>query len=488
MAMNMFSDICNTLYLFGIISNWCPSPVHPEEGTVLQSSCSGTTLIETIADGKGGSIQSLTGNSEQCGYTPPVPEAGTLLRSGCSKDYLGVKWFQYADGEGGTYVEKDRRSYECGFRRYLNLSMEKEYGDRFDPAIVKVDYKDMLGRPEGWGMADHSTTIGKAVRLDRDTVAIYGDGRTGDGIFTLGTTEIQFYIENEPVCEFIDEPNFFGSSTRTDCEGHTQKGGQELIYYGEDDNRLVTWELGVLVYASHSRHGDDLAEGILEELDETHREWTKWSERVETYNKVYERSGVHIRYKLTKLWSAHYHNLQGISNIITGKPVDVVLAYGISYEGTCGVAKVKTWFSEGKPPYSMSKCTTYTDLHEIGHSVGLAHGPENQGYPASGYIFPEFGHGYNDICGTKDDLMSYGYEGYFHSNSKLYCDEIFTGSWYEGILAGGTEFSDTAHALNRVRYNVSLIHKENDYVDTDTSSRLQRIESRAERKEIEVID
>jgi len=483
----MFIELCNTLALYGIISFLCLAPAAPpEEGTILDEYCDGTTNVIVTADGQGGELFTEQPESEACGYVPPPPPAGTLLKSGCSEDYLGVKWFQYADGQGGTYTEKDPRSYECGYRRYLNLSMEKEYGDRFDPAIVKVDYKDMLGRPEGWGMEHHSTTIGKAVRLDRNTVAIYGDGRTGDGIFTLGTTEIQFYIENEPVCEFIDEPKFYNSSIRTDCEGHTQKGGQELIYYGEDDDRLVTWELGVLVYASHYKYGDDLAEGILEELDETHREWTKWSERVEKYNTVYEKSGVHIRYKLTKLWLAHYHNLQGISNITIGKPVDVVLAYGISYEGTCGVARVKTWFSEGKPPYSMSKCTTYTDLHEIGHSVGLAHGPENQGYPARGYIFPDFGHGYNDICGTKDDLMSYGYEGYFHSNSKLYCDEIFTGSWYKGIVAGGLEYSDTAKSLNRVRYNVSLIHKENDYVDED--SPLQMMRSQSRRINIEVID
>ena len=104
----MFVDICNALFLYGILSSWCgvEPPTHPEQGTVLSASCSGTTLIEKIADGEGGSVQSLTGNSEQCGYVG-TPQAGTLLREGCSKDYPGVKWFQYADGEGGTYVEKD---------------------------------------------------------------------------------------------------------------------------------------------------------------------------------------------------------------------------------------------------------------------------------------------------------------------------------------------------------------------------------------------
>jgi len=363
--------------------------------------------------------------------------------------------------------------------------MEKEAGDRFDPAIVNVDYQDMLGRNEPWGMVHHSTTIGKAVRVGRDTVHIFGDGRTGDGIFTLGRQEIQFRIEEEPICGFVDEPKWYGSNTRIDCEGHTQKSGQELIYYGEDDDRIVTWELGVLVYASHRDYGTDVPIEILEEWDEDHAQWRKWEYRIDKYNKVYERSGVYIRYKLTKLYLAHWHSLGQLKGLITGLPVDITLGYGTSYPDTCGVANVTTYFIENKPPTSMSRCTHYTDLHEIGHSVGLAHGPENQDYKASGYIFPDFGHGWNDICGTKDDLMSYGYEGWFHSNSKLYCDEIFD-VWYDGVLAGGIEWSDTAHALNRVRYNVSLIHDENKYVDPD--SRLQPMMSTSRRIEIEVID
>jgi len=84
--------------------------------------------------------------------------ADTLIKTGCSKDYPGVQWFIYQDADGNRYSTKDVRSWECGFNRYLNLSMEKEAGDRFDPAIVNVDYKDMLGRNEPWGMVHHSTT------------------------------------------------------------------------------------------------------------------------------------------------------------------------------------------------------------------------------------------------------------------------------------------------------------------------------------------
>ena len=408
-------------------------------------------------------------------YVSPA-YADTLINSGCSKDYPGVEWFIYEDADGNRYSTKDPRSWKCGFDRFLNLNIEKESGDRFDPAIINVDYKDMLGRNEPWGMVHHSTTVGEAIRVGRDTVYIFGDGRTGDGIFTLGREEIQFRIEEEPVCE-VD--------SLIDCEGHRQNSSQDLIYYGQDDDRVVTWELGVLVYASHGDYGEDVHVEILEELDEEHPQWNKWERRVAEYNKVYALSGVYIQYKLTKLYLAHWHSLYDVGTLTTGKPVDVVLGYGTSYVDTCGVAKVKRHFSEGKPPYSMSRCTIYTDLHEIGHSVGLAHGPENQAWQQTGYLFSDFGHGWNDICNGKDDLMSYGREGEFHSNSKLYCDEIF-GNWYPDILAGGREWSDTAHALNRVRYDVSLVHKENDYVDPD--HRLRPIQSKARRIGIEVID
>lgn len=415
-------------------------------------------------------------------------KADTLIRTGCSQDYPGVQWFIYEDADGNRYSTKDVRSWKCGFDRYLNLSMEKDFGDRFDPAIVKVNYEDMLGRDEPWGMVHHKTTIGRAVRLDRDTVAIYSDGRTGDGIFTLGVEEIQFRIEEEPVCEFADQvPAYYSSSRRTDCEGFTQRSSQELIYYGEDDDRIVTWELGILLYASHYKYGNDLSAGIIEEYDVDSYEWERYEKKVEQYNKVYESSGVHIRYKLTKVYLAHWHSLHNLKSMSVGLPVDIVLGRNTSHPDTCGVAKVTTYFSEGKPPTSMSRCDFYTDLHEMGHSVGLAHGPENQDNQAYGYLFPDYGHGYNDICYLKDDLMSYGFDGVFHSNSKLDCSDIFgDSSRYNGWTAGGTQWSDTAKALNRVRYDVSLIHREHDYVDQD--ARLQKMYSRSNRIEIEVID
>ncbi len=447
----MFFDLCNALFLYGAISSWC-GVGHPEQGTVLSTSCSGTTLIEKIADGNGGSIQSLTGNSEQCGYTGP-PQAGTLLREGCSKDYPGVKWFQYADGEGGTYSEKDTESAECGWSPpVLSLSLIEEFGDAFKPVVVKVDYTNFKGEPEPWGMKDSSSTIGNAIRVDQDTVEIYGDGQLGNGIFTLGNQEIQFFIEEEPVC-LVDG--------NVDCMGYRQLGHQDLIYYGEEDEQIVVWELAILLYHSHWLNGDDITVGLYDEYTQDSDEWIKWQKRVDQYNEIYEKSGVHIRFELKRLQQAHWHNPGNIGSILANKDVDIALGHGWTFPGTCGVARVRTYFREGYPPGSISACSIYTDLHEIGHSVGLAHGPENQSNEAVGYIFPEFGHGYNDICGQYDDLMSYGSQGVFHSNSLKVCGDIMERS-IAGMPAGDRLWSDTAYALNRVRFNVSLIHNEHD--------------------------
>lgn len=417
--------------------------------TVLRSGCSSAFYgIEWILYNDG-YVEKIR-NSPNCTIQLP-PLAGTLVNSGCSADYPGVQWFVYNDGEGGRYSERDAKSSECGWEPpTLTLSVIEEFGDAFKPVIVKVQYTNFKGEPEPWGMEHSSSTIGNAIRLDQHTVEIYGDGRLGNGIFTLGNQEIQFFIEEEPVC-LVDG--------NIDCIGYRQLGYQDLIYYGEEDEQIVVWELAILLYHSRYLNGDDISVGLYDKYDQESDTWKKWQKRVDEYNEVYEQSGVHIRFKLKRLQDAHFDDPRNIGSMLVNKDVDIALGYGWTFPGTCGVARVTIRFREGYPPGSISRCDIYTDLHEIGHSVGLAHGPENQLNEARGYIFPDFGHGYNNICGLYDDLMSYGQEGIFHSNALKYCEEIVPRAPAD-LAAGDRLWSDTAYALNRIRFNVSLIHNE----------------------------
>ena len=110
------------------------TPSNPTEGTVLETSCDGTTLIETIADGNGGSTTEETPNSEQCGYVaPPVfgtPLSDPYCANSTEQQFLNLlntiqnlgefdKVQNFADGEGGEYTEVvETDSEDCGWVPY----------------------------------------------------------------------------------------------------------------------------------------------------------------------------------------------------------------------------------------------------------------------------------------------------------------------------------------------------------------------------------
>ena len=88
-----------------------PTVSNPTQGTVLEESCNGTTLIQTIADGNGGSTEQETENSEQCGYVAP-PDAGTVLDEYCEGyTYITIT----ADGNGGEVREEQDNAAKCGY-------------------------------------------------------------------------------------------------------------------------------------------------------------------------------------------------------------------------------------------------------------------------------------------------------------------------------------------------------------------------------------
>jgi len=88
-----------------------PPPSNPSQGTVLETSCDGTTLIETIADGNGGSTQQETPNSSECGYVAP-PAEGVILDEFCEDT---TKVTITADGNGGEVRSEQEKSEDCGY-------------------------------------------------------------------------------------------------------------------------------------------------------------------------------------------------------------------------------------------------------------------------------------------------------------------------------------------------------------------------------------
>ena len=396
-----------------------------------------------------------------------------VFREGCGgPPWTHVKWRIYVPEYLTSLADKWNRANWTVTKTINAPDCVQLYGvsvdgvaDRFVPSVVTVDTNST---PDYW-----SYTLSRgSLEKQGHTLYVYGDGAAGEARLSVtlsdATEELLVPFKEEPRC---------GTEGDLDCLGNAVRGSGGFIYYGEDDDLVVTWELGVLVYASHDKYGINTPIELMREYPE---QWDKWENRVQQYNEVYEVSGVHVRYELKEVWLAHYHDLRDVERLGNQLPVDVVLAYGTSYRNTCGVAYPNTKFNLGNPPSSMSRCDIYTDLHEIGHSVGLAHGPENQSNAKSGYIFPEFGHGWNDICGSYDDIMSYGYYGYYHTNSELLCNEVFSNAG--ATPAGYRDTTDTAYAINRVRYDVSLVNDE--YAREDEVLRPVRVQARRLREAV----
>lgn len=411
-----------------------------------------------------------------CSSGESYPLAGTPVADYWCQNYS--KFQEYHDGKGGTYVVEEKLSEDCGYEEpVVVFKMTLPTGDRFNPVVVEVSY-EQFGEPVediilDWWYETTKETIGWVETPDDYTLLIYGDGRIGEGTIILNDEEFLYTIEDEPRC---------AHEGSVDCLGYavSRNSPEEgFIFYGEDDESIVNFELTIFEFEPHIE-GDDMEPGLISNIDpndDPSRLWAKWNTRVEKFNKLYEDSGVFARFVIKEIWISHYHGLYNLEKIATEVNADIVLGAGTTYPNTCGVAYPNTRFYEGYPIVSMAACTWKTDLHEIGHSIGLAHGPENQGFPNSGYIFPQFGHGWNDVCGEHDDIMSYGYWDNFHSNSLLTCGQIL-GDVSRNIpedIAGNRQITDTAYAINRVRYDVSLINDDNKYRN-DAAATVRKIE------------
>ena len=475
----------------------------PAEGTLLSSSCDEYTLIEEIADGNGGSTTRTTEKSEKCGWNPPAsgtviatscdgytlqediadgeygvlevretprspecgwdpPPAGTVLEAYCD-GYTLVEVI--ADGEYGSYEEREGKNVDqCGYPPF-SIEVKNGVGDRFEPVSITVESVDE------WSIDDVELNLGYAVR-EGNEIHVYGDGLMGTGQLTIRGEEIQYTIAEEPICE-VTEAEYSGVGY--DCMGYrvnanAQRAEGGYIYYGEDDDRIVVWELAIVWWVDESFPVDAETyqnhEGLKTAYEVGSPEWEEAQELVTQYNETYARSGVHVRFVLPEgnTGTAHYHDVGDLSVLRKDLRADVILGMGFTCDDACGCAQVQVSFRENDRhiPSGTSRCGWDTDLHEIGHGVGLAHGPLNAGNAAEGYVWPDFGHGWEGICSYYGDIMSYEPVTLAHHNSTLTCGEMYGDrSNVESdneAPAGSRDYADAAYHINRIRYDVSLVH------------------------------
>lgn len=416
-----------------------PPPPPPVEGTLLSSECQEYTLVEQFADGQGGSTEEVTPRSPSCGWNPPP--YGELSDAFCEEPYTLVS--VYHDGEYGFYEEREADVEECGYiPPSLEVTIDNTYGDRFRPVIVTVTYT-VQGEPAEW---TYEVEMGRAVKVDDNTLHIYGDG-SGDSVdFNLQINEESFLyqLKREPRCSIEYDSVGYG----TDCLGYRQQGGWDLVYYGEGDQLVVPVEV-LLTYYERDTEPYQLLSGS---------RYESALRRVEGWNTALESDRIYIRFVLKEVWVTPYIDLREGERFTRSRPVDIGLGRGTTYPKTCGVAYPNRRFD--RAGFGFSNCAGATDLHELGHVVGLAHGPNNSAYPDDGYVFPEFGHGDYDQCkgGRTDDIMSYGDKTHFY-NSTMSCAERFGPEWSE-TPAGDRYRADSAYHWNRIRYDLALINDE----------------------------
>jgi hypothetical protein len=464
----------------------------PPAGEVLSTSCDDYTLIQTIADGNGGSTVSETERSPECGWNPP--EAGTVKETRCDEEYS--LFTVYNDGEYGTYEElTEEYSEECGWEDPVAVfDVRRSTGDRFRPVLIDVEY-EQFGQPYDGEfkpelvVEEGETTIGRvSVNENKTIVYVHGDGREGDGMVTLNGDQITYLIGNEPRCP---------ADLNVDCMGYYYSGRSTgYIYYGEEDQRMVTWEIVVVFYEAVEAGVENV--NVYVEGDGA---WDRAQRRINDYNEAMERSGVFIEFKLVAVLGGRFGGASiGLTQYYKldelGIGADVAIGIGNTCDGAGGCAYVNKGFRLGNtnPLDGTSTGGWSTDLHEIGHAVGLAHGPENYANAASGYIWMEFGHGWDAFCSYYADIMSYNSSRYTFHNSTKTCGEMY-GEWSRGRIepdntnpAGSRAFADSAYHLNRVRYDVSLINNENDWKPEEDDP-LQFIKVEAQRNDrILVID
>lgn len=416
-------------------------------------------------------VKSHTNDIVKISESFPAAGVGAPEESYCD----GYTFFKaFHDGNGGYTYSQTSDAEECGYMApSLSVTIDNTHGDRFKPVIVTVEFLVGGKQSSDWGF---STTGGKSVRVDDNTINIWSQGLSGT--FYLNVYDIsgtiprmapwQYELRSEPRCQ-VD--NWEGSSRiGIDCAGNRQYSSgrnTNFIYYGEDDDQIVEVELAITYYDENAKDNVPVKDADI--LQQT-------QSLVDKYNNQFVKDGIFIELVLKEVWWSDETELRQGELFIRSLPVDMGLGKGFSYPFTCGVAYPN--FNFYYAGYAFSKCDWLTDMHELGHIVGIAHGPNNSINPHQGYIFPDFGHGDYSQCGSQtDDIMSYGNKEHFFNSTQECSDRFPNRDWLHNGPAGDRTRADSAYHWNRIRYDLALIHDEHSEIPNN-SKKLPEQENR----------
>ena len=213
----------------------------------------------------------------------------------------------------------------------LSVTIDNTFGDRFKPVSVRVEYTI-----DGVGALYEVKVPYGDVEESHDGFLIYGDGQGHENlVFTVNGEEYLYQLREEPRCSKVD--------WNTDCTGYLYKGKSGgYIYYGEEDQQVVYWGLAYTVYDNTLQPHEWIHETYGPVVDEAERV-------IERMNRVYEESGVYIRFFLEKALRSRYMNNLGHTTVArkAAPTADIAIGRGITCPDAGGCAQVYANFTEG---------------------------------------------------------------------------------------------------------------------------------------------
>ena len=392
-----------------------PGPSNPAAGTVLDTSCDGTTLIETIADGNGGSTTEETPNSTECGYVPP-PSEGTVLDEFCEDT---TKVIITADGQGGEVRSEEEKSEECGYvpppeegtplgNSYCAGTLTSE---EYDPLFESINHLLPEDRLQDFADGEGGSYTNRTVHLDQTcfvqmerpedcpTIASdTGDSRYGyitcDGVKQKSSVSFPYQDRREHAGRaIIDMLIVFDTNlTEEDRDGMTVEEFVDKQVYEANHMYMVSGTYTLIRVADIKMV--DVADGDL------YRQYSAF------FNGRYEFNGLDN-------WQREAQ--ADIAFLFKKRPEEPIACGVASLDATRGIDKTRgitqcfhnSVFQENATTRYYNRAHE-TFAHEIGHLLGAQHEWQDADTPG---IF-EYSFGYN-LPGPNPQADNPDYEGIY---------------------------------------------------------------------------